>query len=95
PINDALMKMTEVYANAVEKVVAAKDSDYLDFMARRLVEMAGNIIMSYLLILDATRDEQFAASAKVYFNIARAEVAKHAEFIDTFTPDEVNTYRKE
>ncbi len=95
PIKEELVKMTEVYANAVEKVVSAKDSDYLDFMARRLVEMAGNIIMTYLLILDATRDEQFAASAKVYFNIARAEVAKHAEFIDTFTPDEVNTYRKE
>lgn len=87
-------ELTDIYAAAVEKVTSAKDSEYLDFMARRLVEMAGNIIMSYLLILDASRNEEFDASARVYNNIAKAEVAKHAEFINNFTPSEVNVYKK-
>ena len=66
PLKDELVKLTDIYAAAVEKVTSAKDSEYLDFMARRLVEMAGNIIMSYLLILDASRNEEFDASARVY-----------------------------
>uniref|UniRef100_UPI0025B66572 acyl-CoA dehydrogenase family protein n=1 Tax=uncultured Muribaculum sp. TaxID=1918613 RepID=UPI0025B66572 len=82
PLKDELVKLTDIYAAAVEKVTSAKDSEYLDFMARRLVEMAGNIIMSYLRILDASRNEEFDASARVYNNIAKAEVAKHAEFIN-------------
>ncbi len=69
PLKDELVKLTDIYAAAVEKVTSAKDSEYLDFMARRLVEMAGNIIMSYLLILDASRNEEFDASARVYNNI--------------------------
>ena len=62
PLKDELVKLTDIYAAAVEKVTSAKDSEYLDFMARRLVEMAGNIIMSYLLILDASRNEEFDLS---------------------------------
>lgn len=94
PLKDELVKLTDIYAAAVEKVTSAKDSEYLDFMARRLVEMAGNIIMSYLLILDASRNEEFDASARVYNNIAKAEAAKHAEFINNFTPSEINVYKK-
>ena len=94
PLKDELVKLTDIYAAAVDKVTSAKDSEYLDFMARRLVEMAGNIIMSYLLILDASRNEEFDASARVYNNIAKAEVAKHAEFINNFTPSEINVYKK-
>ena len=88
------MALTEKYAAAVEKVTSTKDSEYLDFMARRLVEMAGNIIMSYLLLLDATRNNEFDASARVYCNMAKAEVAKHAEFIDNFDPSTLYLYRK-
>ncbi len=94
PLKEELVKMTALYAETVEKVVATKDSEYLDFMARRLVEMAGNIIMSYLLILDASRNESFDRSAHVYFNLAQAEVAKHADFIAKFTPAQVADYKQ-
>lgn len=94
PVREQLVALTEKYAAAVEKVTSTKDSEYLDFMARRLVEMAGNIIMSYLLLLDATRNNEFDASARVYFNMAKAEVAKHAEFIDSFDPSTIYLYRK-
>lgn len=94
PLKDELVKMTEQYVAAVEKVTSAKDSEYLDFMARRLVEMAGNIIMSYLLLLDATRNESFDHSARVYCKMAQAEVAKHADFIAKFTPEQVAEYKQ-
>ncbi len=94
PLRDKLVELTAVYSSAVEKVTSAKDSEYLDMMARRLVEMAGNIIMSYLLILDATRNESFDASARVYFNMAQAEVLKHASFIDKFEIDSIKYYKK-
>ena len=95
PLREELKKMTETYAAAVEKVTAEKNQEYLDFMARRLVEMAGNIIMSHLLILDATRNaELFDKSARVYFNMAKTEVAKHADFIASFNPAEVELYKQ-
>lgn len=61
-------------------------------MARRLVEMAGNIIMAYLLLLDANRTESFTASANVYNKIADAEVSKHAEYIRNFRPEDLAFY---
>ena len=92
-LKDRLAVMTERFAKAVEKVTSVEDQAYGDFMARRLVEMAGVLVMSYLLLSDANRNESFNRSAEIYANIAEAEVAKHASFIDMFNPDEVNIYK--
>ena len=92
-LKDRLAVLTERYAKAVEKVTSIDDQAYGDFMARRLVEMAGVIVMSYLLLSDANRNESFNRSAEIYANLAEAEVSKHASFIDTFNPDEVNIYK--
>lgn len=94
PLRDRLKAMREKYAAAVEHVLATKDNELLDFLARRLVEMAGNIIMGHLLLLDTTRNEKFAASARTYINMGEAEVEKHASFISHFTADMLADYRK-
>ena len=91
-VKEMLAGLTETYAQAVEKVNAVGDTRFTDFMARRLVEMAGNIIMSHLLLLDATRTESFARSARVYAKMAQAEVARHAEFIASFDPSQMALY---
>ncbi len=96
PLMVRVAKMVEAYDKAVETVAAVKDdAAYTDFMARRLVEMAGDIIMSYLLITDASRyeSESMAKSAVVYCNLAEAEVAKHSGFIATFNPVDLDTYK--
>lgn len=93
PIRARLQAMTALYEKQVNKVVETKNQDYLDFVARRLVEMAGHIIMTYLLIIDATRDAQFAASAHVYVNYAESEVSKHASFVDHFDLAEMELYK--
>ncbi|MDE6416463.1 MAG: acyl-CoA dehydrogenase family protein [Duncaniella sp.] len=95
PLKDRLVKMTELYAAAVEKVTSSDNKDYNDFMARRMVEMAADIIMSYLLLFDASRNESFTRSANVYLNLAEAEVAKHSEFINRFNPEELAAYKAE
>ncbi len=92
-IKDRLVAMTERYAQAVEAVTAVNDQCYGDFMARRLVEMAGCIIMGYLLLSDANRNETFKRSVEVYINIAQAEITKHADFIANFSPADVATYK--
>lgn len=87
-----LEEMTTAYSEAVEKVAAVADTRYTDFMARRLVEMAGSIVMSYLLLLDTARTASFARSTRVYAKLAQAEVAKHAEFINSFSPEQMSLY---
>ena len=91
-IHDGLDKLVESYAKAVATVAEVNDTAYTDFMARRLVEMAGNIIMTYLLLIDTTRTGAFDRSTEVYFKIAQAEVAKHADFIANFQPSQLAMY---
>lgn len=88
------MAMAEKYAAAVTKVVEAKDQELLDFQARRLVEMASHIIMSHLLMQDASKCDLFAGSAQVYVRFAEAEVEKHASFIGRFGQEELAFYKK-
>lgn len=97
--------MTEQYKAAVEKVHTINDPAYSDFMARRLVEMAGNIVMGYLMVTDASRNAastdaevakaaaDLARSAKVYINLGRAEVARHAEFVANVAPADMAAYK--
>jgi hypothetical protein len=92
PIASRLSELSAIYKAVVEKVQAVNNSAYTDFMARRLVEMAGNVIMSFLLLQDAERNDSFLTSLNVYVNLAASEVTKHAEFINTFNPEDVKFY---
>ena len=94
-IHDGLEALTKRYEEAVKTVTEANDTAYTDFMARRLVEMAGCIIMTYLLLIDTTRTGAFDRSTEVYFKLAQAEVAKHADFIANFKPAELSMYTAE
>lgn len=95
PVKEMLTGLVAKYQAAIDKVNEVNDPAFTDFMARRLVEMAGNIIMSYLLITDASRynSGSMTKSAIVYGNIARAEVEKHAEFIANFCPCQLEVYK--
>ncbi|GHT31847.1 acyl-CoA dehydrogenase [Bacteroidia bacterium] len=92
-----LVALTDVYEFMVTTVLEKKSNEFLDFAARRLVEMAGHIIMSYLLIIDGSRFGTcscgFSKSIYVYLNYGEAEVMKHAAFITGFEPESVDTYK--
>ncbi len=88
-----LSEMCAAYDKAVQYVLEVNNPEYTDFMARRLVEMAGNIVMGHLLVLDANRNEAFIGSANVYINMGQAEVAKHADYIASVSPEQMQYYK--
>ena len=92
-IHDILVGLTENFEKAVQTVTEAKNQEYLDFMARRLVEMAGNIIMAYLLLGHAEANESFTKSCEVYTKLAQSEVDKHCDFIANFSPAQIDCYK--
>jgi hypothetical protein len=47
-----LQEMTSDFQNISAKITETQNSEVLDFHSRRLVEMAGNIIMGYLLVIN-------------------------------------------
>ena len=93
PLKDRLIEMTGLYEKAVAAVTEVKDTEYVDFHARRMVEMAGHIIMGYLLLGDATRNGDFLKSANVYVNYGEAEVAKNYKFIMDSNLDKLQLYK--
>ncbi len=76
-----LVIMTDEYEEAFKLVDAMGDSEYVDFHARRLVEMAGNIIMGYLLLGDTTVDEAFMNSSEMFIKMAVSQNAERANYI--------------
>ena len=87
-----LNEMAEQYEAAVKSVLEVKDQAYTDFMARRLVEMAGHTVMGCLLLEEAGRDEAFDRSLEVYVKYGQAECTKHADFISNFKPEQMKAY---
>ena len=95
PLMDRLKEMTNKFEAATNATKEAANQELLDFVARRLYEMAAVCVMSHLLIQDATKaPELFAKSAVVYLNYAEAEVEKHFNFIRKFKAEELESYRK-
>lgn len=88
-----LVKMTEQFAKIVEKVNEAGDSEYYDFHSRRLVEMAGNVVIGYLLLFDANRSEAYAKSADIFIRKGRAENVAAVSFINNCHPKDVNDFK--
>lgn len=81
PLAATLKELTAKYEAAVARVNEINDPKYLDFNARRLVEMAGYLIMAYLMLQDAKADASFTDSAKVYTKLIAAEITKNSEYI--------------
>ncbi len=92
PLADVLKELTEAYDKAVAAVTATENPQLLDFMARRLVEMAGDLIMAYLLLKLAKTDEAYLNTATVYVKLVQAEVARHSDFIANFKPEQLAAY---
>ena len=90
-----LISMTEEYEEAVNRVVAVGDNEYTDFHARRLVEMAGNIIMGYLLMLDTNRNHEYWKSLEVFLKISRAENKERSERIRISNINDLGKFKHE
>ena len=95
PLLDRVKEMTNKFEACTNAVKESGNQELLDFVARRLYEMAAVCVMSHLLIQDATTaPEMFAKSALVYVNYAESEIEKHFNFIRKFKAEELESYRK-
>lgn len=92
-----LQEMTAEYENCVSIVEEINhkvdDNDYIDLHARRLVEMAGNIIMGWILLLDTMRDESYLKNTKVFIKLAYAENAERSAYIKDFEIEEIGMFK--
>lgn len=89
-VHQKLIAMREQYERAVEKVTAAGSNEFIDFHARRMVEMAAHIIIGYLLLRQASEVEEYRLSAQLYVKHGEAQNAAAAEYIAQSSPDDLD-----
>lgn len=90
-----LKRMTEEFEVAVEKVNGFNNNEFVDFHARRMVEMAGHIIMGYLLLLDCNRDHSYWKTLEIFLKYGRSQNASSAEFIKHSSPSDLGKFKIE
>lgn len=96
PLKARVVEMVNLYEQALEYVKEAQDQEVQDFLARRLYNMTGDIVMSLLILEDATRSaELFSKSANVYVRMAQAEVMAEHVYIMNFVKEDLPSFRAE
>lgn len=93
-LKERVAKLVELYEAAINKVKEANDQAVHDFLARRLYNMTGDIVMSLLILDDATKaPEMFAKSANVYVRMAEEEVLGHSTYIQNFKAEDLESFK--
>ena len=87
--------MSEKFNACTAAVKDAQNDELHDLCARHLYEMAGDVIMSLLLLQNATKaPELFAKSLQVYVNLAEADVEKNNALVVRMTSESIENYRQ-
>lgn len=93
-LKERVAKLVDLYEAAINKVKEANDQSVHDFLARRLYNMTGDIVMSLLILDDATKaPEMFAKSANVYVRMAEEEVLGHSAYIQNFKAEDLESFK--
>ena len=93
-LKERVAKLVDLYEAAINKVKEANDQAVHDFLARRLYNMTGDIVMSLLILDDATKaPELFAKSANVYVRMAEEEVLGHSAYIQNFQAEDLDSFK--
>ena len=94
PLHDRVAKLVDLYEKSVAKVKAAGNQELHDFLGRRLYDMTAEIVMSLLIMKDASKaPELFKKSANVYVRLAEEDVIGKAAYIDNFNADDLDSFR--
>lgn len=105
PLRKRLIAMREQYLKAAEYVTSKSDGDFLDFHARRLVEMAGHIIHAHLLLINVTKAsamecgcigcsvEEYSIAAKAYVMRGESINNSHNSYIMSTNTDDVAIFK--
>ena len=91
-----IARCVELYAEAIEKLKVDDDQNVHDFLARRLYDMTGYIVMALMLLDDATNcPEEFAKSANVFVRMAEEVCVGAHAYIMNFKADDLENFRAE
>lgn len=80
-LQEKLIVLREQYEASVEQVVSMENNEFIDFHARRMVEMAAHIVISYLLLRQAGEVDEYRNSAELYVKYAEAQNSASARYI--------------
>ena len=94
PLKARVEKLIPVYEAALNRVKDLNNQDAHDFLARRLYDMTCEIVMSLLILDDATRaPELFTKSANVYVRMTEEDVLGKAAYIQNFQVEDLASFR--
>jgi alkylation response protein AidB-like acyl-CoA dehydrogenase len=98
-LKEDLIEMTAEFESAREIVHNLKNDEALDFQARRLVEMASHIIITYILLHDALRSNADCYSLKrstfTYLRMVKAIHKAHLSYISDFKIEDLADYKQQ
>ena len=95
PLKERVATMVDRFEAAVNAVKEFGDQEVQDFLARRLYDMTGEIMMSLLLLADASAaPDLFLRSVKIYVRMAEETVAGKSAYILAFDKEEIATFRE-
>ena len=87
-------ELIPVYEESLATVKALDNQDAQDFLARRLYDMTAELVMSLLILRDATKaPELFEKSANVYVRMAEEDIFGKAAYIKMFKAEDLKNFR--
>ena len=87
-------KLIPVYEEALNNVKALDNQDAQDFLARRLYDMTAELVMSLLILRDATKaPELFEKSANVYVRMTEEDVYGKSAYIKAFQVEDLEQFK--
>ena len=93
---ERLVEMRKVYEQVVERVetMDKEVAGYKDFHSRRLVEIAGYIIISHIMLRQAgEREEDYLNPTTIFVKYAAKKVAEAASYINESEGSDVELFR--
>ena len=95
PLKVRVEEMVKRYEQSIKYVKESGSQAVNDLLARRLYDMTAEIIMSLLILDDATRaPELFAKSTNVYVRMAEENVVGKSLFVQNFIAEDIKFYRQ-
>ena len=91
-LTDLRVRFEEMVARV--ETLEKECSGYKDFHARRLVETAGHIIITYLLARQAGESAEYIDSARIYCKLAESKVAEAYNYLMHSDVEDVDLFKK-
>lgn len=89
---EVLRELTQMLNADAASVLDTKSSALLDFHARRLVEIAGYVLMGYLLLIDSLRDATYERSARNFVRYGQSVCERHHAMLSAVQEHNIGDY---